>query len=143
MEILGWILFSLLAIFGLAILVVFAIPFIVTETTMMKEKIKRSVSDKKYDLDKRSEQRRNRDALKREKENELAEKKLEAKMLKVDKQIELQQKRISLAKELKEQAEAEKADLVKIKAEKKAQNKVEAKTVIVADEDAELINTEE
>lgn len=143
MEILGWILFSLLAIFGLAILVVFAIPFIVTETTMMKEKIKRAVSDKKYDLDKRSEQRRNRDSLKREKENELAEKKLEAKMLKVDKQIELQQKRISLAKELKEQAEAEKADLVKIKAEKKAQKKVETKPVIVADEDAELINTEE
>ena len=111
MEIFGWLLFILLALFGIAILVIFTIPFIVTEVTMMKEKINRAISDKKFDLDKRSEARQNRDTIKRQKEFELADRKLEAKLQKIDKQLQLHEKKIELAKQYKEQALAEKEEI--------------------------------
>lgn len=131
MDILGWILFILLAMFGLSILVIFAIPFIVTETTMMGEKIKRAIADKKYDLEKRSEARRHRDELKRQKDFELADKKLDAKIQKVDKQIEIHQKKLELAKQYREQASNEKEELVKAK----KQPKVEVEDEILDQED--------
>ena len=96
MDIFGWILFSLLAIFGLGILVIFTIPFVVTETKMMSEKIKRAIKDKEYDLDKRSEERRHRDEIKREKDFELSNKKLDNKLLKVDKQIKIHEQKLPL-----------------------------------------------
>lgn len=113
MEIFGWILFSLLAIFGLGILVIFTIPFVVTETKMMSEKIKRAIKDKEYDLDKRSEERRHRDEIKREKDFELANKKLDNKLLKVDKQIKIHEQKLKLAKELKVTTTEQKQELEK------------------------------
>lgn len=113
MAIFGWIIFSLLAAFGLAMLVCFTIPFVVTETKMMGEKIKRSIADKKFDLEKRSEARKHRDEIKRARDFELANKKLDAKLQKVDKQIEIQQKKLELAKQYKEQTSAEKEELNK------------------------------
>lgn len=143
MEIFGWILFSLLAAFGFAILILFAIPFIATETTMMKEKIRRAVEDKKYDLDKRSEERRRRGEIKREKDFELANKKLDNKLLKVDKQIKLHEQKLKLAKELKMQTTTEKQDLIakepkkKILLEKQPQKHVKTQPIVV-NEDEEL-----
>ena len=113
MEIFGWILFSLLAVFGLDILVIFTIPFVVTETKMMSEKIKRAIKDKEYDLDKRSEERRHRDEIKREKDFELANKKLDNKLLKVDKQIKIHEQKLKLAKELKVTTTEQKQELEK------------------------------
>ena len=113
MEIFGWILFSILAIFGLGILVIFTIPFVVTETKMMSEKIKRAIKDKEYDLDKRSEERRHRDEIKREKDFELANKKLDNKLLKVDKQIKIHEQKLKLAKELKVTTTEQKQELEK------------------------------
>lgn len=113
MEIFGWILFSLLAVFGLGILVIFTIPFVVTETKMMSEKIKRAIKDKEYDLDKRSEERRHRDEIKREKDFELANKKLDNKLLKVDKQIKIHEQKLKLAKELKVTTTEQKQELEK------------------------------
>ena len=113
MDIFGWILFSLLAIFGLGILVIFTIPFVVTETKMMSEKIKRAIKDKEYDLDKRSEERRHRDEIKREKDFELANKKLDNKLLKVDKQIKIHEQKLKLAKELKVTTTEQKQELEK------------------------------
>ncbi len=111
MEIFGWILFILLALFALAILVVFTIPFVVTETKLMKEKIKRSIEDKMYDLDKRSEEKRHRDEIRRQKDFELANKKLDNKLLKVDKQIKIHEQKLKLAKELKETTVIQKDEL--------------------------------
>lgn len=113
MEIFGWILFSLLAVFGLGILVIFTIPFVVTETKMMGEKIKRAIKDKEYDLDKRSEERRHRDEIKREKDFELANRKLDNKLLKVDKQIKIHEQKLKLAKELKVTTTEQKQELEK------------------------------
>ena len=113
MDIFGWILFSLLALFGLGILVIFTIPFVVTETKMMSEKIKRAIKDKEYDLDKRSEERRHRDEIKREKDFELANKKLDNKLLKVDKQIKIHEQKLKLAKELKVTTTEQKQELEK------------------------------
>ena len=129
MAVFGWIMFSLFAIFGLGILVIFAIPFVVTETTMMGAKIKKAIEDKKFDLEKRSEARRHRDELKRQKDFELANKKLDAKLQKVDKQIEIQQKKLELAKQYKEQATAEKQELNKSSV--KEETVVEAPTDVV------------
>ena len=115
MEIFGWIMLILLAVFGMAILVVFAIPFVVTETTMMGYKIKRAIEDKKIDIEKRSDARRNRNEIKRQKDFELANKKLDAKLLKVDKQIQLHQKKFELAQELKSATITQKEELNKNK----------------------------
>ena len=113
MEVFGWIVLSVLAIFAIFILVIFTIPFIVTECKMMKEKIRRSIEDKKFDLEKRSEARRHRDEVKREHDFELANKKLDAKLQKVDKKIEIQTKKLKLANELKQATEVEREKLVK------------------------------
>ena len=96
---------------SLAILVVFTIPFVVTETKLMKEKIKRSIEDKMYDLDKRSEEKRHRDEIRRQKDFELANKKLDNKLLKVDKQIKIHEQKLKLAKELKETTVIQKDEL--------------------------------
>lgn len=113
MNIFGWIMLSVLAVFGIFILILFVIPFIVTECKTMQEKIKRAIADKQYDLEKRSEERRHRDEVKRAKDFELANKKLDAKLQKVDKQIALQQKKLSLAKQLKDTTAEQKAQLQK------------------------------
>lgn len=115
MDIFGWIMLILLAVFGMAVLVVFAIPFVVTETTMMGYKIKRAIEDKKIDIEKRSEAKRNRNEIKRQKDFELANKKLDAKLLKVDKQIQLHQKKFELAQELKSATITQKEELNKNK----------------------------
>lgn len=130
MAIFGWLMFSLLALFGLGILVVFAIPFVVTECKLMGEKIKRAIKDKEFDLDKRSEERRRRDEIKRERDFELQNKKLDNRLQKVDRQIELYGKKIELAKQLKEQTQTEKGELVKTKSVKPAKpEKKERKNV--------------
>ena len=49
MNIFGWIMLSVLAVFGIFILILFVIPFIVTECKTMQEKIKRAIADKQYD----------------------------------------------------------------------------------------------
>ena len=113
MNIFGWIMLSVLAVFGIFILILFVIPFIVTECKTMQEKIKRAIADKQYDLEKRSEERRHRDEVKRAKDFELANRKLDAKLQKVDKQIALQQKKLSLAKQLKDTTTEQKAQLQK------------------------------
>lgn len=113
MNIFGWIMLSVLAVFGVFILILFVIPFIVTECKTMQEKIKRAIADKQYDLEKRSEERRHRDEVKRAKDFELANRKLDAKLQKVDKQIALQQKKLSLAKQLKDTTTEQKAQLQK------------------------------
>ena len=113
MNIFGWIMLSVLAVFGIFILILFVIPFIVTECKTMQEKIKRAIADKQYDLEKRSEERRHRDEIKRAKDFELANRKLDAKLQKVDKQIALQQKKLSLAKQLKDTTAEQKAQLQK------------------------------
>ena len=113
MNIFGWIMLSVLAVFGIFILILFVIPFIVTECKTMQEKIKRAIADKQYDLEKRSEERRHRDEIKRAKDFELANRKLDAKLQKVDKQIALQQKKLSLAKQLKDTTTEQKAQLQK------------------------------
>lgn len=113
MVVFGWIMAIILILFALFVLVVFTIPFIVTETKMMSEKIKRAIDDKRFDLDERSKARRHRDELKRQKDFELANKKLDAKLRKVDKQIELHEKKLSLAKSYKEHKVEEKEELNK------------------------------
>ena len=113
MNIFGWIMLSVLAVFGVFILILFVIPFIVTECKTMQEKIKRAIADKQYDLEKRSEERRHRDEIRRAKDFELANRKLDAKLQKVDKQIALQQKKLSLAKQLKDTTTEQKAQLQK------------------------------
>ena len=113
MEIFGWIMLALLAAFGIFILVLFVIPFIVSESKALGYKIKKAVQDKMADIDKRSEARKHRDEIKRQRDFELADKKLDAQLMKVDKKIELHNKKIKLANELKATTRARKEELKK------------------------------
>lgn len=143
MEVFGWIALSVLAIFAVFILVMFTIPFVITECKMMKEKIKRSIEDKKFDLEKRSEARRHRDEVRREKDFELANKKLDAKLQKVDKKIEIQTKKLKLAQNLKEDTKNAKTELMK-KAPKSENKKFIETTEIEAKNTVEeIVDTEE
>ena len=111
MEIFGWIVLVLLGLFATSMLVVFALPFIVSELKMLGYKIKKACEDKKLDADKRSEERRNRDAVKRQKDFELANKKLDGKLQKLDKQIKILDEKQAVVKELKKTTSAQKAEL--------------------------------
>ena len=113
MVVFGWIMLALLAAFGFGILVTFAIPFVVTEFRTMGYKIKKAFQDKKEDIDKRSEARKHRDEIKRQRDFELADKKLDAQLLKVDKKIEIHNKKLKLANELKATTKARKEELKK------------------------------
>lgn len=143
MEVFGWIALSVLTIFAIFILVIFTIPFVVTECKMMKEKIRRSIEDKKFDLEKRSEAKRHRDEVKRERDFELANKKLDAKLQKVDKKIEIQTKKLKLAQNLKEDTKNAKTELMK-----KAPKSEHKKSDVIETEDVkntveEIVDTEE
>ena len=118
MEVFGWIMLVILALVGCAILVIFALPFFITEFKTLSYRIKKAVQDKTDDIDKRSEERKHRDEIKREKDFELANKKLDAKLLKVDKKIEIQTKKLKMANELKVATKEKKENLAKSKSEK-------------------------
>lgn len=127
MEIFGWIMLILLGCFGLGVLVVFAIPFVVTETKMLSYKIQRAIEDKKLDIEKRSEEKKHRDEIKREKDFELANKRLDAKLQKVDKKISIYNKKLELNQQLKKETTEE---LNELKAQREIANKeVKAKEV--------------
>ena len=111
MEIFGIIMTVLLIVFALGIIGVYVTPFIVVEVRTLKYRIQKGLADKKADIDKRSDERRNRDERKREKDFELANKKLDAKLSKLDKQIKLYDEKQTLAKELKKAAANQKAEL--------------------------------
>ena len=113
MNIFGWIALIALACFGVFWIAMFAVPYIVSECKTLSFKIKRAIEDKRLDVQKRSEARQHRDELKREKDFELANKRLDAKLLKVDKQIKLQTQKLELAKQLKETTTIQKAELNK------------------------------
>lgn len=113
MYIFGWIMLSLLGIFGASTLIVFALPYMIIEIKSLKYKIEKAFEDIKSDIDKRSEERKNRYEIKRNRDFELANKKLDFKLQKVDKQIQLHQKKLILVKELKNETEIKKENLNK------------------------------
>ena len=115
MAVFGWIVFSLFALFGFAMLVIYAIPYVVSLIKTISYKTKKMVEDYQFDANKRSEERQHRNEIQRQKEFELANKKLDAKLQKVDKQIEILEKKKELANNLKEQTVIEKAELQKEK----------------------------
>lgn len=118
MEIFGIIMTVLLIVFALGIIGVYVTPFIVVEARTLKYRIQKGLADKKADIDKRSDERRNRDERRREKDFELANKKLDAKLSKLDKQIKIYDEKQTLAKELKKAAVSQKAELNKSKSSK-------------------------
>ena len=111
MEIFGWIVLVLLGLFAIAMLVVFALPFVISEVKTLGYRIKKACEDKKLDADKRSEERRNRNEVKRQKDYELANKKLDGKLQKLDKQIKILDEKQAVVKQLKKTASAQKAEL--------------------------------
>ena len=111
MLIFGWIALILLAMFGLFCLGLFVGPFIIAKVKSFGLKIKYYLDDEKIDSQKRSEERRHRDEIKRQRDFELANRKLDVKLNKVNKQIKIQTEKLKLAEKLKQQTQLEKEDL--------------------------------
>lgn len=132
MEIFGWIVLVLLALFAVGMLVIFALPFVISEVKMLGYKIKRACEDKKLDADKRSEEKRNRDAIKRQKDFELANKKLDGKLQKLDKQIKVLDEKQAIVRELRKTTTAQKEELNQkpISAIEKFETNTQKKTVV-------------
>ena len=103
MEVFGWIMLIVLALFGAFMLGLMIGPFIVAKIKSFGYRTKTFIEDEKIDTDKRSEQRRNRQELKRQRDFELADKRLDVKLNKVDKKIKLQSKKLQMAQDLEKQ----------------------------------------
>lgn len=134
MLVFGWIALILLAMFGLFCLGLFIGPFIVAKVKSFGLKIKYYLDDEKVDSQKRSEERRHRDEIKRQRDFELANRKLAVKLNKVEKQIKLQTKKLELAEKLKKQTQVEKEELQELDPAKE-QIEVEEETNISLDLD--------
>lgn len=111
MAVFGWIVFVLLALFGLFVLGLIISPYIIARILGFKYKVKTLVEDNRVDTDKRSEARQNRQELKRQKDFELANKKLDAKLRNVDKKIKIQTKKLELSQKLEKQLLEESVEL--------------------------------
>lgn len=112
MDIFGWIMITLLALLALTIIGLFITPFIIIEIKSLSYKINKGIQDKKLDIDKRSTEKQHRDEIKREKDFELANRKLDIKLQQVDKKIKIQQEKLKLVQTLKQQTEIEKEQLL-------------------------------
>lgn len=111
MLVFGWICMIVLMLLGLLLLGILTGPFIIAKIRTFAYRVKRYIDDEKQDIEKRSEERKHRDEIKRQKDFELANKKLDAKLNKVDKQIKLQTEKLKLAEKLKRQTAMEKDEL--------------------------------
>lgn len=120
MLVFGWISLICLGVIGLGIIGLITYPYVVSEIKSLKYRTEKLIEDKKLDADKKSEERKKRDEIKREKENELANKKLDAKLQKVDKQIEIYKKKLDLSEELRATTKTAKEELNQ-KQDKKAE----------------------
>ena len=105
MIVIGWLATILLAMFGLFILGILVGPFVVAKVKTFTYRLKKWCDDEILDVNKRSEERRNRKELKRQKDFELADKKLDVKLNKVNKQIKIQTEKLRLAEDLRKQTE--------------------------------------
>ena len=112
MAVYGWIILILQALLALFVIGLVVGPVIIAKVKNFKYSIQKRCEDEKLDINKRSDERKHRDEIKRQKDFELANKKLDAKLNKVDKQIKLQTKKLELAEKLKKQTQVEKSELV-------------------------------
>lgn len=112
MQIFGWMMMIVLALFGLFVVGILIGPFVVAKIKSFKFRIEKFVEDEKIDIEEKSEARKNRQETKRQKEFELANLKLDSKIEKVDKQINLYKKKLMMVQDLKESKILEKQNLV-------------------------------
>ena len=110
MIVFGWISMIALMLFGLFILGLLVGPFVIAKIKTFSFRLKRYIDDEKLDIDKRSDERRNRQEIKRTKDFELANKKLDIKLNKVNKQIKIQNEKLKLTEELRQKIEEEKSE---------------------------------
>lgn len=103
MEIFGWICLVTFALYGFFMLGIIVGPYVISKVKSFKYRTDAYIEAERVDADKRAEDKINRDDIKRKKDLELADKKLEVKLSKVDKQIKLQSEKLELAKKLKRQ----------------------------------------
>ena len=125
MIVFGWACMIMLMLFGLFMIGLCVGPFIIAKIKSFSYKLQAYIEDEKIDTDKRSEERKNRDEVKRARDFELANKKLDAKLNKVNKQIKLQTEKLKLAEELKKRTAEEKAELEEGKSETVAEVKID------------------
>ena len=114
MNIVGWIILSILATFGLGIAVLLVIPFLLSLFKTISYKVKKQIENAKIDIDARASQKKIRQEKLRTAQNELANKKLQNKLNKIAKQIELEEQKLALDKELEnnKQEEAVKEEII-------------------------------
>lgn len=110
MIVFGWISMIALMLFGLFVLGLLVGPFVLAKIRTFSFRLKRYIEDEKLDIDKRSDERRNRQEIKRTKDFELANKKLDIKLNKVNKQIKIQNEKLKLTEELRQKIEEEKSE---------------------------------
>ena len=102
MEIFGWVMLFVLAAIAVALIVLLAIPFVVTQIKTLKYKITKEVEVGKNNIDERAVAKKSRLSILRKKEIELKDKKLELKLLKLAKALQLANEKIRLQQAIQE-----------------------------------------
>lgn len=111
MKVFGILMLIVLVLFALTVLTLYSLPYIIAEIKSFKERMHTAIKDKKLDIEKRSQERQHRDEIKRTKDFELANKKLDAKLNKLDKQIKILDEKQAMARQLKKTTVDKKAEL--------------------------------
>ena len=111
MVVFGWVALIILAAFGVLVFTLLVTPFILSHIRTFALKVEREITDRKADIEKKSEERQHRDDIKRQKLFELKNKKLDVKLQKVDKQIQIQNQKLKIAKQLREETKQYKDEL--------------------------------
>lgn len=97
MYIFGWVILIIFAILGLGVGLFLIMPSIISLFKTISYKAKKSIENKKLDIDAKAEQDKIRAKRLREAQSKLKDKKLEGKLNKIAKQLEIEEEKIQKA----------------------------------------------
>lgn len=113
MEIFGYFILIIFAILGLGALVLFSLPFIISFIKTSSYRVSKQIEVAKIDIDARAEAKKLRNEKLRNKQNELAEKKVTLKIKKLQSKIDSIDKDMEIQESLKvKETEEVKEDIV-------------------------------
>ena len=103
MIVVGIILAIIFILFGIGVVCLYTLPHIIAEIKCFRYKTIKLIEDTKTDIDIRSESRRKRLEIKRKRDMDLADKKLDAKLTKVNKKIQAKERKLNKLKGIQEE----------------------------------------
>lgn len=112
MEIFGWTILGIFGALGFSLLILLALPYIISLIKTLSYRITKSIETRKVDIDARDKAKKIRDEKLREKENLLENRKLTLKLNKIQSKIDQTEKDIKLQEALKAVEQVEEPEVI-------------------------------